>query len=104
MLTVLTQNCESASRAARPDLPMSRSSTIIEERCTMSRPAIHPGEILAEELVGFGSDADELARQLKVACPKPRELARPLRRDSLRALARKKWCLSPCSDADMLAV
>jgi len=36
----------------------------------MSRPAIHPGEILAEELVGFGSDADELARQLKVACPK----------------------------------
>jgi hypothetical protein len=36
---------------------MSRLSTIIEERCTMSRPAIHPGEILAEAC-GFGSDAD----------------------------------------------
>jgi hypothetical protein len=36
-------------RAAQPNLPMSRSSTIIEERCTMSMPAIYPGEILVEE-------------------------------------------------------
>src|SRR5262249_26288279 len=66
MLTVLTQNCESASRAARPDLPTLRLSTIIEERCTMSRPAIHPGEILAEELTDLGVTPTELARQLKV--------------------------------------
>src|SRR5262245_47013922 len=66
MLTVPTQNCESASRAARPDLPMSRSSTIIEERCTMSRPAIRPGEILAKELADLGVTPTELARQLKV--------------------------------------
>ena len=32
----------------------------------MSRPAIHPGEILAEELAGLGVTPTELARQLKV--------------------------------------
>jgi addiction module HigA family antidote len=32
----------------------------------MSRPAIHPGEILAEELVAVGVTPTELARQLKV--------------------------------------
>src|SRR5215831_16490695 len=48
---------------------MLRSSTIIEERCTMSRPAIHPGEILAEELADLAVTPTELsllARQLKV--------------------------------------
>src|SRR5258707_4865670 len=45
---------------------MSRSSTIIEERCTMSRPAIHPGEILADELSGLGVTPTELARQIGV--------------------------------------
>jgi addiction module HigA family antidote len=33
---------------------------------TMSRPAIHPGEILAEELAELGVTPTELARQLKV--------------------------------------
>jgi antitoxin HigA-1 len=32
----------------------------------MSRPAIHPGEILAEELGEFAVSPTELARQLKV--------------------------------------
>jgi addiction module HigA family antidote len=32
----------------------------------MSRPAIHPGEILAEELAAVGVTPTELARQLKV--------------------------------------
>jgi addiction module HigA family antidote len=32
----------------------------------MSRPAIHPGEILAEELAELGVTPTELARQLKV--------------------------------------
>src|SRR5215475_4549008 len=32
----------------------------------MSRPAIHPGEILAEELADLGVTPTELARQLKV--------------------------------------
>ncbi len=32
----------------------------------MSRPAIHPGEILAEELAELGVRPTELARQLKV--------------------------------------
>src|SRR5438552_1449177 len=45
---------------------MSRLSTIIEERCTMSTPAIHPGEILAEELAASGVTPTELARLLKV--------------------------------------
>src|SRR5262245_57091792 len=45
---------------------MSRLSTIIEERCTMSRPAIHAGEILAEEPAASGVTPTELARLLKV--------------------------------------
>jgi antitoxin HigA-1 len=32
----------------------------------MSRPAIHPGEILVEELADLGVTPTELARQLKV--------------------------------------
>ena len=32
----------------------------------MSRPAIHPGEILAEELAELGLTATELSRQIKV--------------------------------------
>ena len=32
----------------------------------MSRPAIHPGEILADELTEIGITATELARQLEV--------------------------------------
>lgn len=32
----------------------------------MSRPPIHPGEILADELVEIGITATELSRQLKV--------------------------------------
>ena len=32
----------------------------------MSRPGIHPGEILAEELTDLGVTPTELARQLKV--------------------------------------
>jgi antitoxin HigA-1 len=32
----------------------------------MARPAIHPGEILAEELAEIGVTATELARQLRV--------------------------------------
>jgi addiction module HigA family antidote len=48
------------------DCPMSRLSIIIEERWTMSRPAIHPGEILAEELAVLELTPTELARQLKV--------------------------------------
>jgi antitoxin HigA-1 len=32
----------------------------------MSRPAIHPGEILAEELLELGVSPTELARQVKV--------------------------------------
>src|ERR1700693_4211795 len=47
-------------------LPMSRSSIITEEHRIMSRPAIHPGEILAEELAELGVGPTELARQLKV--------------------------------------
>src|SRR5262249_52883066 len=45
---------------------MSRSSIIIEEHRAMSRPAIHPGEILAEELAELEVTPTELARQLKV--------------------------------------
>ena len=32
----------------------------------MTRPAIHPGEILADELIEIGITATELARQLEV--------------------------------------
>jgi antitoxin HigA-1 len=32
----------------------------------MTRPAIHPGEILADELEGIGISPTELARQLRV--------------------------------------
>lgn len=32
----------------------------------MARPAIHPGEILADELLELGVTATELARQVKV--------------------------------------
>jgi antitoxin HigA-1 len=32
----------------------------------MTRPAIHPGEILADELLELGITATELARQVKV--------------------------------------
>ena len=32
----------------------------------MARPAIHPGEVLADELLELGVTATELARQVKV--------------------------------------
>jgi addiction module HigA family antidote len=43
---------------------MSKSSITTE--AIMSRPAIHPGEILAEELVEIAVTPTELARQLRV--------------------------------------
>jgi antitoxin HigA-1 len=43
---------------------MSKLSIIIED--TMARPAIHPGEILAEELAEIAITPTELARQLRV--------------------------------------
>jgi antitoxin HigA-1 len=43
---------------------MLKSSTIIED--LMARPAIHPGEILAEELSEIAITPSELARQLHV--------------------------------------
>lgn len=33
----------------------------------MARPAIHPGEILADEILELGVTATELARQVKVS-------------------------------------
>src|SRR5437899_2975581 len=44
----------------------SKSSTIIDEGEPMSRPAIHPGEILADELEEFGVTPTELSRQIAV--------------------------------------
>jgi addiction module HigA family antidote len=43
---------------------MSKSSITIEGE--MTRPAIHPGEILAEELAEIAVTPSELARQLRV--------------------------------------
>jgi addiction module HigA family antidote len=43
---------------------MSKSSITIEGK--MTRPAIHPGEILAEELSEIAVTPSELARQLRV--------------------------------------
>jgi addiction module HigA family antidote len=43
---------------------MSKSSITIEE--FMTRPAIHPGEVLAEELAEVAVTPSELARQLHV--------------------------------------
>jgi antitoxin HigA-1 len=46
---------------------MSKLSTIIfRKEQTMARPAIHPGEILADELQELGVSPTELARQVKV--------------------------------------
>jgi antitoxin HigA-1 len=60
--TASVSACNGASasngRAARLDPPRSKSSTIIEEHWAMSRPAIHPGEILAEELAAVKVDAN----------------------------------------------
>src|SRR5205823_8423723 len=50
-----------------------RSSTIIR-RQTVARPAIHPGEQLAEELTALGMSAAELARQLKVPANRVTEI------------------------------
>src|ERR1700682_1617940 len=60
------RNGESASYgcAAHVALRMSKSSIIIEG--IMARPAIHPGEILAEELAEIAVTPSELARQLRV--------------------------------------
>src|SRR6202171_4027988 len=60
------RNGESASYgcAARVALRMSKASIIIEG--IMARPAIHPGEILAEELAEIAVTPTELARQLRV--------------------------------------
>ena len=46
--------------------PMSRLSITIEETTHMTRPAIHPGEILADELAELAVSPTELARQIKV--------------------------------------
>jgi addiction module HigA family antidote len=43
---------------------MSKSSITIED--IMTRPAIHPGEVLAEELAEIAITPSELARQLRV--------------------------------------
>jgi len=53
------------ARSARSTL---RSSTIIRggREGIMARPAIHPGEQLAEELKALGMSAAELARQMQV--------------------------------------
>jgi addiction module HigA family antidote len=61
-----TRNGESAShgRVVRAVLRMSKSSITIEG--TMTRPAIHPGEILSEELTEIAVTPSELARQLRV--------------------------------------
>jgi addiction module HigA family antidote len=45
---------------------LSRSPTIIEEFKIMTRPPIHPGEILADELAEIGVAPSALARLLKV--------------------------------------
>ena len=42
------------------------SSLHSSNELTMSRPPIHPGEILADELEGIGITATELSRQLNV--------------------------------------
>jgi len=38
----------------------------MKEKCIMARPAIHPGEILADELQELGLSATEVARLLHV--------------------------------------
>jgi addiction module HigA family antidote len=45
---------------------MSKLSITIERGNTMTRPAIHPGEILADELDELGISPTELARQINV--------------------------------------
>src|SRR5438876_6590658 len=55
----------SGGRKVRPARSGWRSSTITKER-HMARPAIHPGEHLAEELEALDMSAAELARQLAV--------------------------------------
>ena len=42
----------------------------------MSRPAIHPGEILADELVEIGVSSTELARQIDVPANRLSEIIR----------------------------
>jgi addiction module HigA family antidote len=42
----------------------------------MPRPAIHPGEILADELEGLGVTPTELARQLKVPANRMTQIIR----------------------------
>jgi addiction module HigA family antidote len=42
----------------------------------MPRPAIHPGEILADELEELGVTATELARQLKVPANRMTQIVR----------------------------
>src|SRR6202041_1942057 len=51
-------------RAERKAHRMSKSSSTTED--VMTRPAIHPGEILAEELAEIAVTPSELARQLRV--------------------------------------
>lgn len=54
----------SCGRAVRAGLQMSKLPIITEG--IMARPAIHPGEILAEELAEVAVSPTELARQLRV--------------------------------------
>jgi addiction module HigA family antidote len=53
---------------------MSRSLTTTEGR--EGRPAIHPGEILADELSEIGVTPTELARQLKVPANRMTQIVR----------------------------
>src|SRR5438552_10405313 len=53
-----------AERRDRPFATRNRGLPLKGQR--MARPAIHPGEILADELAEIGVSPTELARQLKV--------------------------------------
>lgn len=55
----------------------------------MSRPAIHPGEQLAEELKALGMNAAELARQMRVPTNRVTEILNGQR--ALPAIPRCAW-------------
>src|SRR5262245_9757453 len=47
-------------------LPISRSWALARQGVDMRRPAIHPGEILADQLAELGVTPTELSRQIEV--------------------------------------
>jgi antitoxin HigA-1 len=61
---MLNGGFDSNGRATQQDRRMLKLSTVTEEMSV--RPAIHPGEILAEELEEIAVTPTELARQLRV--------------------------------------